>query len=179
MKKIYTSIAVLLIAAITYSFTAPAPTVEGELKWYTWEEAVKANETNPKKFFVDIYTDWCGPCKMMNSSTLVDPKVVNYLTEHYYPVKLNAEEKANISYKGVTFKHRPEAGRRGIHELAYALLEGKMSYPSFVYLTPEHEKIMVSPGFKKADVLIHELVFAQEEAYKTKSWDEFMKGRVK
>jgi len=36
--------------------------------WYSWEEAVEANKEEPRKFFVDVYTDWCGWCKRMDLS---------------------------------------------------------------------------------------------------------------
>ena len=31
-----------------------------EVKWMTWEEAAAANDKQPKKIFVDVYTNWCG-----------------------------------------------------------------------------------------------------------------------
>lgn len=31
---------------------------EDGINWMTWEEAMKANEKEPRKIFVDIYTEW-------------------------------------------------------------------------------------------------------------------------
>ena len=33
-----------------------------QIKWMTMNEALAAQVQNPKKIFMDVYTDWCGPC---------------------------------------------------------------------------------------------------------------------
>ena len=48
-----------------------------KIKWMTFEEAVKLNETTPKKIFIDVYTDWCGWCKRMDQTTFRNEEVVN------------------------------------------------------------------------------------------------------
>ena len=153
----------LLSSACLFTITAfrttPAP--KAEIKWYTWEEAVELNKTKPKKIFVDVYTDWCGWCKRMDKSTFVDEKVAAYMAAHYYPVKLNAEQKADIKFNGEVFKYVDSGNGRGVHTLAYALLDGKMGYPSMVYLNEKYERIMISPGYKEAaDMLGHPFDFA-------------------
>ncbi len=174
MKKVLFLFGFLLSLTAIYSFTTSSANDIGEspVKWYTWEEAVAANKKTPKKFYVDVYTNWCGWCKVMDKKTFTDPKVAQYLNENFYPIKLNAEQKEDITYDGQTFSWR-EAGRNGIHMLAYSLLEGKMSYPSFVFLNEKYERIMVSPGYKKPEQLLPELKFAGEELYKTTTWQEY------
>ncbi|TNE61972.1 MAG: DUF255 domain-containing protein [Bacteroidetes bacterium] len=143
------------------------------LKWYTWEEAAALQKTNPKKIFVDVYTDWCGWCKRMDRSTFADEKVASYLAEHFYPVKLNAEQKADIQFNGETFKYVSGGNGRGIHTLAYALLDGKMGYPSMVYLNEKYERIMISPGYKEVPDMLKELRFAAEDKYQSTDWESF------
>jgi thiol:disulfide interchange protein len=46
-----------------------------------------------KLVLADFYTDWCGWCKQLDRTTFADPAFVHYLTEHFIPVKLNAEDK--------------------------------------------------------------------------------------
>ena len=133
-----------------------------DIKWYTWEEAAELSKTNPKKVFVDVYTNWCGWCKKMDASTFKDAKIVEYLNENFYPVKFNAEQKEQISFNGTDFKFVAQ-GRRGVHQLAYALLDGRLGYPAFVLLDESFARIMISPGFKKAPQLQQELTFAKEE----------------
>ena len=47
-----------------------------DINLMTWEQAAAANEKEPKKIFVDVYTDWCGWCKRMDVTTFKDPAVV-------------------------------------------------------------------------------------------------------
>lgn len=175
MKKLIlltliTGFGICLLASFS---NKPVPAATS-LKWYTWEEAAVLQKTKPKKIFVDVFTDWCGWCKRMDQSTFSDPKVAAYLAANYYPVKLNAEQKADIQFNGETFKYiANDNGRGGIHTLAYALLDGKMGYPSMVYLNEKYERIMVSPGYKEAGDILKELKFAAEDKYKETSWEEY------
>ena len=109
MKKIFQLGLVLSCAIAFASFTYVHENVKKEavgknVKWYTWDEAVEANKKEKKKFFVDIYTDWCGWCKRMDAQTFEEAEVAAYLNKHFYPIKLDAEQKANIEYGGYTFK---------------------------------------------------------------------------
>src|SRR5690606_27234601 len=110
-----------------------------------FEEAVELNAKNPKKIFIDIYTDWCGWCKVMDQKTFSHPEIAKYLMTHFYPVKLNAEQRGDITFRGHTYKFVPQ-GARGYHELAYALLQGRMSYPTTVYLDENFDGITPYPG---------------------------------
>ncbi len=180
MKKILLFSPILLLIGFAYAFAPKAtsgPTVnatESGVKWYTWEEASKANKNEKKKFFVDIYTDWCGWCKRMDRTTYKNPEVVKYLNTYFYPVKLNAEQKEDIKFNGQTFKWKA-GGKNGIHSLAYSLVDGHLSYPTVVYLTENYERIMISPGYKQPKGVLKELKFAAEERYATTSWNDYQR----
>ncbi len=146
--------------------------IEDKINWVSWEEAVELNKKDPKKMFIDVYTDWCGWCKKMDKSTFTDPEIVKYMNENFYAIKFNAEQKEDISWNGTTFKF-VKSGRRGAHELASALLNGRLGYPSFVLLDEEFARIMISPGFKKPPQLQKELVFANKEIYKEQNWEDY------
>jgi thioredoxin-related protein len=168
--------AACLIFIFSLAFTHPTSEAnDKKLQWYTWQEAVELQKTNPKKIFVDVYTDWCGWCKRMDKTTFNDDQVSKYLGEHFYPVKLDAEMKEDIEYNGHTFKF-VKSGRRGAHMLAYSLLEGRMSYPTVVFLNEKMERVMISPGYKDANQFMTELKFVAEEHYTNKSFDQFRKG---
>lgn len=148
-----------------------------EINWISWEEAAEltANEKNPKKVFVDVYTDWCGWCKRMDKVTFQHPEVAKYMAKNFYMVKFNAEQKENIEYKGVTFKYVP-SGRRGYHELAAALLQGKLSYPSTVFLDETMSILTVVPGFLKPVDFYPIAQYFGEGAHKDKGWEEYRKS---
>ena len=178
-KNLLVALAVVAVGLI-YAFmpkndvaaNAAKRTAAGEIAWMTWDEAVKANEKAPKKIFIDFYTDWCGWCKKMDKSTFVDPGVVDYVNRNFYAVKFNAEQKEDVVFKGTTFSYTA-GGRGGFHKLAYELLDGRLGYPSYVYLNPTFERILISPGYKDAPMLQKELQFVSEDKYNTMSWDQY------
>ena len=184
MKKYILPIILGTITLIAVSFSIKKnnakPTFVSEtITWYSWQQAVELNKTTPKKLLVDVYTDWCGWCKVMDKETFPNDTIADYLNKNFYCVKLNAEMRDSIQFAGNTFIWMsPEkgGGRNGIHTLAYSLLDGQMSYPTIVYLSEKFERIVISPGYKKPAQLLPELRFTAEEIYKTKSWNDYMKG---
>jgi thioredoxin-related protein len=143
-----------------------------EINWMSWEEAATALDKEPKKIFVDVYTDWCGWCKKMDATTFKDSTIIDELNSDFYPVKLNAEQKESIFWKGEEFKWMP-SGRDGVHKLAHDLLDGQMSYPTYVILDEDYARILIAPGYTDAPMLMKELRFAAEEHYRNISWQEF------
>ncbi len=128
----------------------------GGMKWMTIEEAAGKTNKEKKKYLVDVYTDWCGWCKVMDKKTFTDPTVKAYLKDNFHIIKFNAEQKEAIQFKGKTYEWMP-AGRRGVNKLAVELLGSRLSYPTLVYLDENMNKIRSSPGYKKPDQLMAEL----------------------
>ena len=124
------------------------------LKWMTIDEA--ATKRNGKPFLIDVYTEWCGWCKVMDKKTFSDPEVQEYLRENYNIVKFDAEQKAPIEWKGKTFEFQP-GGRKGVNTLARHLLGSRMGYPTIVYLDKDLNKVKSSPGFKDPEKLLTEI----------------------
>jgi len=154
------------------AFSQDATEVKEGINWMTWEEAYNANKKQPKKIFIDIYTDWCGWCKKMDKSTFMDAEVIKTINDHFYAVKFNAEQKNEIEFNGAKFKLTSQ-GRNGTHQLAYALLDGRMGYPAFVTLDEQFHRIVKSPGFKKPKELIRELKYVHTESYKKVNLTDF------
>lgn len=153
----------------------PAPAVteaKAAVRWYTWEEAVEAAETEPRKIFVDVYTDWCGWCKVMDEKTFQHPTIAKMLNEDYYPVKLDAEMREDVVFKDYRFKYVPN-GRRGYHQLAYELLNGRLSYPSVVMLDESFDRILVAPGYQKPEDFKYILSFVSGNHYQSMSWQAY------
>lgn len=175
MQKVLLLTALVVTTGLGLRTTLPceANHVEPVISWLSWEDAMSMMEEHPKKLFIDVYTEWCGWCKRMDSSTFQDPAVADYINEHFYAVKFDAEMKREILFKKQKFKY-VKSGRRGVHTLAYSLLEGKMSYPSFVTLNETFDRIAISPGYKNADQLMKELKYAAEERYKELSWEKYI-----
>lgn len=172
MKKILFSITLLIgFFFVLTAFTNKKP-VEAKLKWYTWQEAVELNKKEPRKFIVDVYTDWCGWCKRMDKTTFENDSIVNYLSKNFYCVKLNAEMHDVIEFQGHKFEF-VQQGKTGVHTFAYSLLDGNMSYPTVVYLTQNFERVIISPGYKEPKTIMPEMKYVAEEIFKTKTWKEY------
>jgi thioredoxin-related protein len=183
MKKHFLPIFLVALTTIAVSFTlknnCPKTSANADkVTWYSWQEAIELNKKAPRKLLVDVYTDWCGWCKVMDKQTFPNDTIADYLNKNFYCIKLNAEMRDSIQFAGNAFIWMsPEqgGGRNGIHTLAYSLLDGQMSYPTIVYLSEKLERIVISPGYKKPEQLLPELKYTAEEIYKTKSWNDYMK----
>lgn len=147
---------------------------EVKVTWLTFEEAIEKSKTEKRPIFIDVYTDWCGWCKVMDKNTFSDPTVAKLLTEKFYPVKFDAEQKADVIFNGTTFKF-VESGRNGYHQLAAALLNNKLSYPTVVFLDEEFRMIQPLPGYRQAPEFHKIAQFIGEGHYKTVKWDDFQK----
>lgn len=128
----------------------------GGMDWMTIEEAEKIENIEGKKYLVDVYTDWCGWCKVMDKKTFSDPKMKKYLEENFHVIKFNAEQKSPINFKGKKYEWVP-SGKKGVNRLAIELLGSRLSYPTIVYLDENMNKIKSSPGFKDVEKLMAEL----------------------
>jgi thioredoxin-related protein len=150
------------------------------LEWMNFESAVAAQKNKPKKIFVDVYTDWCGWCKVMDKNTFSNPEIASYLREKFYVVKLNAESRSDITVNGRKYTFQAN-GSRGVHELAAELLDNKLSYPSTVFIDEDLKKIQSLPGYHDAKAFEPILHFFGDDAYKTTEWEKFnasFKGKV-
>ncbi|MEL6926038.1 MAG: DUF255 domain-containing protein [Bacteroidota bacterium] len=142
-------VSILLISATIYRLAPGSGTVvdDSKIHWYSIEEALAEHQKTNKKIFIDMYTDWCGWCKVMDKKTFTDPNVIRYLNEHFIAVKFNAEQPDPVLFNGRTYQYMP-VGRRGVHGLAYELLDQRASYPSFVLLSENLTRIGIIKGYK-------------------------------
>ena len=158
-------------------FSLPALSQEQKkIKWYSIEEAAELNKKKKtkKKIFIDLYTSWCGWCKKMDSNTFADPVIVEYMNENFWPVKLDGETSDTINIKGQQYINPKPGARRSSHQLAVALLQGKMSYPSFAFLDEEVKLITILPGYNPPEKLEPILHYIAEGAYKEESFQDFI-----
>jgi thioredoxin-related protein len=166
----------ILIFFLFFSWSATSNAQSG-IEWMSIEEAEALVKTadNPKKIFIDVYTDWCGWCKKMDQVTFNNPEVSDYMNANFYMVKFNAESKDDVFVKGTTFSFVP-SGRRGYHELAVALTQGKLSYPTVVFLDPELNMITPLPGFRTAQPFLQVAKFIGDNVYQHTSWEDYIKS---
>lgn len=152
------------------------PTTEPKhIKWLTIQQAYALTQKTPKKFVVDVYTDWCGWCKVMDRKTFSEPAIVDYVNENYYAVKLNAEQTGDITLGKQTFKYI-SGGSRGVHELAAALMKNQMSYPTTVFLDEKFQLIQPIPGYLEP-LMFHQIITYFGQNYHQKEpFDKYKAG---
>jgi len=183
IKKIFFALGIATIVVVAQSFitklSASSDETGGPVKWYTFEEAVTLQKKDPKPIMVDIYTSWCGPCKMMTANTFGNEIIAKYLNEHYYPVKFNAETRDSVKFNRFVFANKnPEGTQRPVHDFAISILEGKLSYPSIVFLNEEIKKIHTVVGYYKADQFEPVMKYFGSGKYKDILWEEYQKTFV-
>jgi len=149
-----------------------APAME-KIHWYSFEDAYQLNKKKPKKIFIDVFTDWCGWCRKMDAETFTNPAIGEYMMDHFYCVKLNAERKDTLIIDGVTFTNPNPTGKRSTHQLAVELLKGNMTYPSYVFLNEKSQWLTVVTGYQVAKDFEPILHYFGEDAYEKTPWEDF------
>ncbi len=149
-----------------------------EINWMSMNEALKAQKKNPKKIFVDAYTNWCGPCKMLDKNTFSNKDVAAYINKHYYAVKFNAEGNEVINFKDKVFKNPgydpDKKGRNSIHEFAQAM--GVSAYPTMVFFDENAGFLTPVKGYltpQKLEVFLK--IFATDDYKKVKTDEDWKK----
>lgn len=95
----------------------------------SFDEALQAAHKEKKLVFIDFYTDWCGPCKMMSRDVFPQKKVGDYFNAKFVCLKLNAEKEGAELAK----KYKVKA------------------YPTYVVIDSDGKQRMEASGAMKAD----------------------------
>ncbi len=157
---------------------------QDKIKWLSFEEALEAQKEKPKKIFMDAYTDWCGPCKLLDKNTFGNKYVADYINENFYPVKFNAEGDESISYKDFTYTNpnydSNRKGRNGVHVLAQALRID--AYPSMVFFDETGNLIQPIKGYLTPTQLEIYLKLISSDDYKKivskEIWEDYQTNFV-
>jgi thioredoxin-related protein len=160
---------------------------KAKINWVSIEEAEQLVKQNPKKIFVDVYTDWCSWCKRMEANTFSHPYIIEYINKNFYAVKLNAEQDEPITFRGVEYVNESPGQnpgqRRSTHNFARALLQGRMSYPSVAFFDEELNLITAIPGYRDPKAFEPLLVFFHKDIFMDQpNLDEFIsnfEGNIK
>src|SRR5690349_10162159 len=54
-----------------------------KLEWLAFDAATARAKDQKKHLIVDVYTTWCGWCRVMEQQTYGDPEVAAYLRENF------------------------------------------------------------------------------------------------
>ncbi len=178
-------IVLLTFSIISSTVFSQTETKNASINWMSMQAALDSSAVkgNKKKIFIDAYTDWCGWCKKMDKSTFMDSTVIAYMNKHYFSVKFDAECQDTIIYKGQEFLNsKPGAvvkkGRKPYHVFAAALLDGQLSYPSYVIMDENQNRLAIYKGFMKTDPFLTVIKYFglnQHQQYTQYLFNEFNK----
>ncbi|QJB37939.1 thioredoxin family protein [Chitinophaga oryzae] len=82
----------------------------------SWKELLEEARLQHRMIFVDVYTEWCGPCKYMDREVFTDPGVARKYADQFIAYKLDAEKG-----EGVTLARKYNVG----------------AYPTFLFLNSD------------------------------------------
>lgn len=182
MKLIYYSILILTTIVFPTSLLG-----QPNINWLSLEEVEQLSRVQPKKVFIEVYTDWCGWCKKMEKTTLSNNKIVEYINEEYYAVRINPEKIEKITWKGREY-NKIRKGNRLINEWVIDQLRGQMSFPSIIFLDENLNTIQPIPGYHDIVTMSAILTYFSSDSHKSIPWHkyihqfddkEFMNGKKK
>jgi thioredoxin 1 len=101
----------------------------------TFDQALKEAAKKKKVIFVDAYTTWCGPCKMLNNSTFKDVKAGEFFNENFINIKIDMEKGEGP---------------------AFAMKYSVRAYPTLLFINAKGEVVHKTLGYKDADMLTEE-----------------------
>lgn len=148
-----------------------------QIQWVSMNEALELQKKNPKKIMIDVYTNWCGPCKMLDKNTFQNKDVADYVNSHYYAVKFNAEGNSTITYKDRTFtnpNYDPEKVNRRNAPHEFSRYMQITAFPTIVFLDEQANYITPVKGYQAPQQLELYLKLFKTDAYKSmKTQEEF------
>lgn len=168
MKNIFVLIAL---------FAASSMMAQKQINWMSMNDALAAQAENPKLIFIDMYTNWCGPCKLLDKKTFSNADVIDYMNDNYYSVKFNAEGDEPVAYLGNEFgnpSYDPAKATRRNSQHQFARHLSIRAYPTVVFLNEKGELLTALKSYRTPQQLeVYLKLFAEGTYLKLKTQDEF------
>lgn len=169
LKCISLTIITILISSPFLSAQTAAPLID----WQEWQEEITVGNASTKTL-VYVYTDWCTLCKKFEQEALTDSVTNKLMTENFQIVGLNAESRADLRFKDEEYQYKRD-GNLGYHELAAHLLDGRLAFPSLVFLDEDTQVIQVIHGYQGIEHLNLLLRYYGRDHYKSLPWGSFQR----
>ncbi len=148
------------------------------INWISFNEAYVKCKKNPRPILVDIYTKWCGPCKLMSAQTFNNPSIANYINNNFYAVKFDAECKDTVKFDKYVFVSSDLTNAKAPHQFAASILDNQLAYPSIVFLSNQIQRLDIIKGFQPAHLFEPILNYYGSGDYQKTKWEEYQKSFV-
>ena len=96
-------LALILITAANCDAEKDEPS-ESKINWlYDWDEALDKAKDENKLIMIDFYSDWCIPCKQLDSETFSDEELSAFLNDNFICLKSNVDEDSLHENYGIPY----------------------------------------------------------------------------
>ena len=143
-----------------------------KMKWLSVDEAAAGLQKEKRPVLIDLYTDWCGWCKVMDKKTYGNKDVAAYVQQKFYPVKFDAEGRKAITWAGKTFNFNAS---QKAHDFAIYLTNGQLSFPTTVFI-PVNGEPQAIPGYLSPSEFELLVKYFGEGKYGKVPFDEYQKS---
>lgn len=141
MRKKYLSLIVVCVAFLATSFINDSQRVTGvgnnedgiDFQEISFEEALAKAKKEDKLIFLDAYTSWCGPCKMLERTTFKSKDVGEAFNKNFINIHIDME-KGNGPL--IARKYKVQA------------------YPTLLIIKPNGQQVKRMLGFMKEEQLL-------------------------
>lgn len=168
MKKV---IIILFFAGIA---TVGFAQKKAQPQWQDFSKTINATEQD-KITMIYVYNTPCDLCTTIEETILADSTVIKALMKDFISVKFDVETKDDVVVKGQKYPYSAFSETNGVNIYAIVLLNGKMGYPSFVFMDKEGEKIGTHFPVNNTTEFMRILKFYSSGDYKNVSYEEWIK----
>jgi thioredoxin 1 len=98
-----------------------------------WKIVMAVAKKSGRFIFVDAYTSWCGPCKLLKSTTFKDKKTAAYFNKNFISFTIDMEKGEGT---------------------ALAKKWDITAYPSLLFFNPEGKMVLKQVGYVNAETLM-------------------------
>jgi len=173
--KCMQKIMLAVVCAWLFAFSCAERPVDSaeKLHWMSLGEAKAAMQKEKRPVYIDLYTDWCGWCKVMDKKTYTNHHVIAYLEQKFYPVKLDAETQKTVEWENKTYHFDP--GYK-VNTFALYLTRGQLSFPTTIIIPVDDSGPQAVPGYLQPAELELIVKYFGEGRYGREPFDSWQKN---
>ena len=165
-------VCLLFVSVLLLSSYKVSNTSGEKVNWIQFTELSDKMKAAKKPIIIDVYTDWCHWCKVMDKETYQNSKVAKYINENYYAISFNAEGKEPVTFRDKMYAY---SDQYKINTLTLALTNGQLSFPTTIIIPDEKSNPIAVPGYLKPSQLELIIKYFGTGANKTQSFPDFQK----
>jgi len=179
----------LLSLALAQTAPAQAPSSEPvpAVQWVEFEGGLKAASATGKHIMVDVYTDWCGYCKKLESETYSEESVRRVLAESFISIKLKGDSGKKLKVTARTVESQGKTLLQFVTTDTASSSEAAISrgalkargFPTIAFLAPDGRLITTRGGYVNAEQFIPIINYIKDDLYEVMTFDDYLRSLAK